>query len=171
MVLYFAIAVVVCVLDQLFKLWIKSNIPVGGHMDFLPNIMDLTHVHNSGAAFSFLSEHTWILSVISIAAIVVIAVLILNKGTTKWEKIALALVLGGAVGNAIDRIFSGYVVDMFETLFVNFAIFNVADIFIDVGTILFAILYLVRTCKQEKKAKSGTETDAEETTGDNTDNS
>lgn len=149
--LYLLIAAVCCAADQLFKKWIVANISLGGVREFIPGVMSLTNLRNTGMAFSMLSEHTWILSVISVVVSVGLVVLILRGKFTRWEKVSLGLILGGAVGNLIDRVFLGYVVDMFKTEFVDFAVFNLADAFIDVGAVLFCVLYLVRVLREDRK--------------------
>ncbi len=151
--IYLIIAAVITLADQLLKLWTVSNIDLGGTLSFLPGIMSLTSIRNTGAAFSILADHTWILSLISVIAAVAIVCLILKGSFTSGERISLALILGGCVGNAIDRIFRSYVIDMFRLEFVDFAIFNLADVFIDVGAVLFVILYFVRTVKEDKERK------------------
>lgn len=148
--LYIMIAAAVCVFDQLVKLWTVSNIDLHESMEFIPGILRLRHERNTGAALSIFEEHTWLLAVISVLVAILLLVLILRKGFSKWEKISLALVLGGAVGNAIDRIMLSYVVDMLEMEFLPVFVFNIADVFIDVGAVIFVILYIVRTVKEEK---------------------
>ncbi len=157
--IYLLIAVCVCVLDQLWKLWIVSTIPLGGTLELIPGVLGLTHVRNTGMAFSLLAEHTWLLTLISAAVAVALTVLLLRGKFPRWEKIALALVLGGAVGNLIDRARLGYVVDMFQTLFVNFAVFNLADAFIDIGAALFCVLYIVRALREDRAKKLEGKTD------------
>lgn len=150
--LYFILSAVLVAVDQLVKLWVRGSIPVGGSVDFLPGVMDLTYLKNTGAAFSILTEHTWILTLVSLAASVVIVVLIAKKVFTKpLGQLALSLVLAGAVGNLIDRAFLGFVTDMFRTTFVNFAIFNVADICVVVGGVLVCVYAFVFLDKQPKK--------------------
>lgn len=151
--LYIVAAIAIVIADQLLKHWVTVNIALGQVRGFIPGILSLTHTRNTGAAFSMLSEHTWILAAISVAASAVLFYLTVKKTLPKWERFSVALILGGCVGNAIDRVFLGYVVDMFMVEFVNFAIFNLADVFIDVGAALFVILYLVRASKEEKAAK------------------
>ena len=152
---YILIAAVICGADQLLKHWIVTHLSLGSSTEFIPGVLGFTHVRNTGMAFSLLSEHTWLLALVSVAVIAVIAVLLFKAKFTTWEKIYLALIMGGAAGNAIDRVFLGYVVDMFETLFVRFAVFNLADAFIDVGAVLFCILYVTRTVREEKAKKAG----------------
>lgn len=151
--LYILLAAVLCGLDQLLKYWVSGNIGLGETMELLPGVLGLTHVENTGMAFSLLSEHTWVLAALSAVVTVLIGVLLLRRGFTRWEKIALALIMGGAAGNAIDRIFLGYVVDMFNLEFVNFAVFNLADAFIDVGAVLFCILYITRVSREDRKKR------------------
>ena len=131
--LYALLAVALVALDQLVKYLVVQNIPLGHHVPFLPYILDLTYVQNTGAAFSLFNEHTWILTLISLVMSVM----------------CLALLLAGAVGNLIDRALQGYVVDMFNVLFMNFAVFNVADICVVVGGIGAALYYLLLWDKLE----------------------
>lgn len=137
------LAVVLLVaLDQLVKYLVKTNIPLGAQMDFIPHVLGLTHIHNNGAAFSMLSGARWFFVVLTIAFVAfALWVLYAKKITHPMGRWTLVLIIAGAVGNLIDRAVYGYVVDMFEVLFMRFAIFNVADIFIVVGGILFCIYY------------------------------
>ncbi|MGM9522441.1 MAG: signal peptidase II [Oscillospiraceae bacterium] len=150
---YIIAAAVLCGFDQLLKSWITTHISLGESMSFLPGVLGLTNVRNTGMAFSLLSGHTWLLAAVSVAAIAVIGVLLVKKDFTVWEKSALTLIMGGAAGNAIDRIFLGYVVDMFSVEFVDFAVFNLADAFINVGAVLFVVLYIVRMTKEDRKRR------------------
>ena len=133
---------VLVVLDQLVKFLVKTNIPMGGHVGFIPYILGLTHIHNTGAAFSMLSGARWFFVILTVCFVVFAMWLLLTKKFPhpmgRWS---LVLVTGGAIGNLIDRAMYGHVVDMFETLFMNFAIFNVADIFVVVGGIAFCVYY------------------------------
>ena len=158
--LYFVLAAALVAVDQLVKLLVSSNIPLGGSVPFLPHIMDLTYVQNTGCAFSMLENHTWLLTLISAVMTVVLAIAII-KGFFKHAlgKVTLSLVLAGAVGNLIDRALYGYVIDMFRTLFMDFAVFNVADICVVVGGIAAAAYYLFLYDKLE--GKKDEQTDAE----------
>jgi signal peptidase II len=151
--IFIIVAVVTCALDQLLKHWVTANIALGGFRQFIPNVLSLTYIENTGAAFSMFSEHTWILALISVGASIAILWFIFKGKLSFWEKISLSVVLGGAVGNAIDRVFNGFVVDMFKVELFNYAIFNLADAFIDVGAVIFVILYFVRVSKEEKQKK------------------
>lgn len=158
--LYFVLAAGLVALDQLVKYLVSTNIPLGGSMPFLPGIMDLTYVQNTGCAFSLLEEHTWLLTLVSAVVSVALGVA-LAKGFFKHPlgKITLSLLLAGAVGNLIDRALYGYVVDMFRTLFMEFAVFNVADICVVVGGIAAAAYYLFLYDKLEGKANEQTDSD------------
>ena len=152
-----AAAALIVVLDQIVKHLTLANIPLGGRVDFLPGIMDLTYVRNTGASFSMLSGNNWLLAIITALAVIVMFVLILAKKVRApilvWSMTAVA---GGAVGNLIDRLRFGYVVDMFEVTFVRFAVFNVADCFITVGGIILCAYLLfdsIKEAREEKKAK------------------
>lgn len=151
--LYIIIAAIACVLDQLMKLWTASNMELHGILNLIPGILRLKHEHNTGAALSILSNYTWLLAVLSVLAAIFMLILLRSKGFSHWEKISLALVLGGTVGNAVDRIVFGYVVDMLEIEFWPIFVFNVADIFIDVGAALFVIFYITRSFREEKQKK------------------
>lgn len=136
--LYLALAAVIVLADQLFKLWIVNAIPLYGEIKLIPGIIQLTHVHNEAAAFSlFKGLQLPIIILTCVVCLAGIAALILKKPAAKRERVAIALVIGGAIGNLIDRIAHGYVEDMFQTLFVDFPVFNIADCAIVIGGILF----------------------------------
>ena len=140
--LYALLVAALVALDQLVKYLVVQNIPLGHHVPFLPYILDLTYVQNTGAAFSLFNEHTWILTLISLVMSVILGVDLVKKFFRHpLGRVCLALLLAGAVGNLIDRALQGYVVDMFNVLFMNFAVFNVADICVVVGGIGAARFY------------------------------
>ena len=118
-------------------------------------IMNLTFVENRGAAFGMLSGARWFFVIITI--IVTAAILIYIKKympkTKEYRlvKVALTLILAGAWGNVIDRMFRGYVVDYFETVFIRWPVFNVADIYVVVGTIILAYAFIFVIKDEPKK--------------------
>ena len=150
--IYAILAAALVAVDQLVKYLVMTNIAPGEHVPFLPHILELTYVTNTGAAFSIFSEHTWLLALVSLVMSVVLA-LALWKGLFKHPlgKLTLTLLLAGAVGNLIDRAFRGFVVDMFNVLFMNFAVFNVADICVVVGGLLMAV-YVLLLWDKDKEA-------------------
>ena len=150
--LYFLLAAALVALDQFVKLQVMTHIPVGEHVPFLPYLVDLTYVRNTGAAFSIFSEHTWILAGISLVMSVLLG-WCLWKGIPFQKplgRLTVTLLLAGAVGNLIDRAFRGYVVDMFNVLFMDFAVFNVADICIVVGGFAAFAYYVLFASKREE---------------------
>lgn len=137
------VIILLVILDQVVKYLVRTNIPLGSSAPFLPGILGLTHIHNTGAAFSMLSGARWFFVLLTVAFVIFgMWVLLTGRLRHPLGKWSWVLVLGGAIGNLIDRCLYGYVVDMFEVQFMRFAIFNVADIFVVVGGILFCIYYL-----------------------------
>ena len=146
--IYSIVAALVLILDQAVKLWTTNNIPLGATgedcVQLIPGVLHMTNVHNTGAAFSILANATWFLVAVSVLFIIGIIVLInMEIINTKFGRWTAVLVMAGALGNAIDRVFYHYVVDMFEIELFSFAVFNVADIFITVCGILFCIHVIV----------------------------
>ena len=138
---YTWIAALTVILDQLVK---RACLSLTGSVTVIPGVLALTYAENTGMAFSLFSGRSWALGVVS-AVCIVIGWLVLRRYTLgPVSRIAAMLMLGGAVGNMIDRFLRGYVVDMFEVLFVDFAIFNVADAALTVGTVLMGISLLLR---------------------------
>ena len=160
--LYAIVAVIALILDQLIKYWTTiSVIKDEGIVKLLPGVIHLTNVHNTGAAFSFLQGMRWLfvtLCVVFVAA--VIYLLVKNIICTPGARWCAVIVMAGAVGNAIDRIINGYVVDMFEFDFkifgMNFPVFNLADIYLTIGVLVFCVFLLAEKPEEKQdKAKAG----------------
>ncbi len=147
------LAAALIALDQWVKWWAAANIPVGGLRPLIPHVVGLSHVHNTGGAWSMLNQHTWLLTLVS-AAVVLFLLFVLARRLIRhpFGVVTLTMVLAGAVGNLIDRVRLGYVVDMFQTLFMDFPIFNVADICVVCGGIAFCIYFVFFFEKWEKKS-------------------
>lgn len=142
--LYYILPICLVGIDQLVKWWVRSSIPLGESIPFIPHLIDLTYTQNTGAAFSSFSGMTWLLTLVSLGASIVVAVLLAkNYFPGVWGKLSLSLVLAGAVGNLIDRALLGFVTDMFETTFMDFAVFNVADICVVAGGFLMVFYVLL----------------------------
>ena len=136
------LVVVLVVLDQLVKHWVTTSIALGTSHVVIPGALALTDLHNDGAAWSMLQGQQWFFAIISVVAIAVIGYLMF-RWRRQWPlMIGLALVLAGTLGNFIDRLMNGYVVDMFELLFVNFPVFNVADSCLTIGVLILIIAIL-----------------------------
>lgn len=130
-------------LDQWVKFYIVGHIELGGHQDFIPGILSLTYLRNYGAAFSMLQNQQWFFALVTIVIMfMAIRHLVKNWQESLWLVASLILIIAGGIGNFIDRLRLGYVVDMFQTEFMDFAIFNVADAYLTVGVGLLFIYIL-----------------------------
>ena len=152
---YAILAVLLVLADQAVKFAVRANIELGRSVPFIPYVLDLAYVQNTGAAFSILRQHTWLLTLASLAVVLVLCWLIVKgffqNALGRW---AAALVLAGGVGNLIDRAVFGFVTDMFQTTFIDFPVFNVADCCITVGVpllFLYVMLYVGRDGKMERQ--------------------
>ncbi|MBE6949300.1 MAG: signal peptidase II [Ruminococcaceae bacterium] len=149
--LYLFLALILAAVDQLTKALTVSFIALGDKVSVFPGIVGLTHTRNTGMAFSMLSDSGWLLPVVSGVMIIALVIILFVGKFNKFERVCLALAIGGALGNGVDRALYGYVVDMIEVQFMNFAIFNFADCCIVVGCILFAIAYIFFHGDDKKK--------------------
>ena len=160
--LYAIIAVALAAVDQLVKFLVRGNITLYTSVPFIPGVMDLTYYQNTGAAFSLLNEHTWILTIISaVVSAALIVVLVKKIFRTRVANVLLAVVLAGAAGNLIDRVCFGFVTDMFQTTFMKFAVFNVADVCLVCGIIALCVYVLFFYDKLEKKEEPHDAPDAD----------
>lgn len=149
-------AALVVALDQFTKFLVLQYIPLHGHVDFLPGFLGLTYVRNTGAAFSSFEGAQWLFAIIFV---LFTAAIIWEFSGKRWpfttfERWLITAVYAGGVGNMIDRFRFGYVVDMIQTEFMDFPVFNVADSFITCGCILLMVhLVFVNKefWKEEKK--------------------
>ena len=141
--------------DQLVKYWTVSHLALYESAPLIPGLVELLYIRNTGGGFSVLTGHTWLLTAVTAVIMAGIAVIMVKKlfahPLAMWT---LALILSGGVGNLIDRVRLGYVVDMFNFQFMNFPVFNVADIFVVVGAIGFAAYYLLLYDKVQKAKKA-----------------
>ena len=160
MLFYSILAVVLVLIDQLTKILTRTYIDLGESFTFIPGLLDLTYIKNTGAAFSILEKHTWLLTVLSAVIVLVVAYLVVKKFFTGWVgMLSATLILAGGVGNLIDRATVGYVVDMFHFEFwPSYPVFNVADMCVVCGAILGSVYYLWLYEKYDMKPKKG-ETD------------
>lgn len=137
------IIVALIVLDQLVKAYVVQNIALGEIKSWIPNLVSLTYLQNRGAAFSMLQDQQWFFAVITLV-VMAGAIWYLHKHIedSLWIVFGLVLIIAGGLGNFIDRIGQGFVVDMFHLDFVNFAIFNVADSYLTVGVVVLLLAML-----------------------------
>ena len=155
--LWFALfATGIVALDQWTKFLVLEQIPLYGHVDAVPGLFHLTYVRNTGAAFSSFEGAQWLFTLIFVALTVGIFYEYFKKRLpfTTTERWLIAAIYGGGLGNMIDRVRFGYVVDMIAVDFMDFAVFNVADCFITCGSILLVlhlIFFNTEFWKEEKK--------------------
>ncbi len=136
------IILILTICDQLLKSWVASSIVLGGSKQLIPGIIELTNLRNSGAAWSIFEGQQTFFTIITIVAIIVIGYFIWQYRKNIPMLIGLSLIMAGTIGNFIDRLRQGYVVDMFETTFINFSIFNIADMCLTIGVIWLIICIL-----------------------------
>lgn len=143
MFLWSLLAIVIIIFDQAVKFWVINSIGPSGSINVISGILEFVYVKNTGAAFSFLSQKEYGIVLLSIISVVFCAVVIWyilkKKPTSKLMLVSLSCMVGGAAGNVLDRIFRGFVVDFIEVRFINFPVFNIADIAITVGAFLIII--------------------------------
>ena len=139
-------------IDRLSKIWAAEYLIGKGTITVIPGILGLTYAENTGAAFSMLSGKTIVLIGITFFALCFLAYLIfIKKYGTKFEKFFLLLIFAGGIGNLIDRIYLGYVIDFINPTFVNFAVFNIADCAVTLGTISLMAYLVFDIFKKENK--------------------
>ncbi|MBF4807967.1 MAG: signal peptidase II, partial [Lancefieldella rimae] len=136
-------------LDQLTKRWVLSNIPAGSRRPFIPGVLDLFHVQNDGAAFSIGSGRPLFFAALTAVVVLGMIYAVMREKNLPYPLIAiLGLVAGGGIGNGLERVAHGSVTDFLATTFMNFAIFNVADIFVTCGIIAACIYWFVWDSKR-----------------------
>lgn len=145
------------ILDQLTKLWAIKVLKDGGSIKIIGDFLRFTYAENRGAAFSILQDQRVFFIIITIFMLGILAYIYFKmKNITKLSKLAIGMIAGGAIGNFIDRVRFGFVVDFIDVRFgsfYNFPIFNIADSFVVCGTILMIILILFN--KFEKSEVNG----------------
>lgn len=158
--LYAIIAVIILIADQWLKYWVTVNITLAtGSTGLIPGVIKLVNIHNSGAAFGLLDDvpyARWIfLAITAVLAVLIIVLLVRRTFNSRFAVWCEVLFLAGTLGNCIDRVLYGYVVDMFKLEFVNFAVFNIADVVLVVSCLMFIIYLFVgdRDDGEDKPAK------------------
>ena len=157
MMLYYSLfAAGIVALDQFTKYLTVANIALYQDVPFIPGLLQLTYVQNTGAAFSSFEGQQWLFALIfaGFTGMILYEYFKQSMGFLPFERWCIAAIYGGGLGNMIDRIRMGYVVDMIETTFMEFPVFNVADCFITCGCIallIHLVLFNKEFWKEEKK--------------------
>ena len=158
----YILAIILCIAaDQAVTYDVVSHLALYDRAPLIPGIVELFHIQNTGGGFSILEGHTWVLTLLT-------AVLMLGIGLAMVKKLfphplamwTLTAILGGGLGNLIDRVRLGYVVDMFNFQFMSYPVFNVADILVVCGTIGFAAYYLLLHDREEREKEPEHGTDS-----------
>lgn len=138
--------------DQALKLWVVSHLALYESAPLLPGVVELLYVQNTGGGFSILTGHTWLLTAVTVVLMLGIGALLAKRTFSHplamWM---LTLILSGGLGNLVDRVRLGHVVDMFHLQFMEYPVFNIADILVVVGAFGFAAYYLLLDGKLQKK--------------------
>lgn len=144
MIIYPIVSVILIIIDRIAKWLTVNHLKPVGNIDLIPQILSLTYVENKGAAFGIMQNARWIFIIVTIAVLIALCVYIIKtKPQAKLFRWACVLIFAGAVGNLIDRIALGYVVDMIQVHFFNFPVFNFADCCVVVGTAILCIHILI----------------------------
>ena len=138
---YILLIVAIVVADQVTKWLVVENIPLYGNVPFWPGVLSFTYVRNTGAAWSLFQNQQWLFALVFalFTAALLLEYFKFKMPFTAFERWLIAAIYAGGLGNMIDRVRLGYVVDMVKTEFIDFPIFNVADCFITCGCILLIV--------------------------------
>ena len=155
MILIFAIILGVVCLDQLTKGLAMVYLPdVGDSVPLWQDVFHFTRVNNPGAAWGMFSDARWVFMITSTVTIVaVLFYLIKYRPASKWLTVSLSMIVGGGIGNMIDRVYLQYVVDFFDFTLIDFPVFNVADSFVSVGAVMLIAYLVVDMINDYKKSK------------------
>ena len=158
MILVSALIVGVIALDQISKALVLKLL-YEGHVVLIPGVLDFTYVENRGMAFGLLSDHRWVFMVLSVLGIALVGFYLYRFVSSTLGRVSLALIIGGGIGNMIDRISLGFVVDFIDFCLFDFWVwvFNVADAAVCVGAALFALDLILEMVKEYKKSRNGSE--------------
>ena len=147
---FFAGIFIIAILDQAAKLFAAGLLPSVKTIPILESVFHLTYVENTGAGFGVFAGHTWILTALTFLIIVfVVAYVTVKRPKNRTLLTSLTFMMGGAVGNLIDRVRIGFVIDFFDFTLIDFPVFNIADCFITVGAVIFAIYVIFLSDKKE----------------------
>ena len=140
------ISILSMIIDQIIKIIVIKNMPFESEIKVFGDIFTLHHIHNYGSAWGMLSGHTIILIVFTFIAILAIGYVFMNIYNPRYTalRVCLALILGGALGNLIDRIRFGYVIDYLYFKLIDFPVFNFADICVTVPVVLMILLVIFK---------------------------
>lgn len=141
-------------LDQVTKYWVVQTFKLGQTLPILPGVFHLTYVTNTGAAFSlFTGKVEWLRWLSLAVSLGLIGLALLGPVLSRWDQLGYGFILGGAIGNGINRFVLGYVVDFLDFRLINFAVFNFADAFINIGIICLLISTFQKTPHSNRRLR------------------
>ena len=159
MLIWFLIAAIAVILDQVTKWLAVEFLTKVETVPLIQNVLHLTYLENTGAAFGILKNNRWVFLIISTVAIIALLAYIAKfPPKSKWLGVGLSFIVGGGIGNIIDRVLLGYVVDFIDFRLINFAVFNVADSFVCVGAVL-VLIYVFFFSDKKKEVENAADTD------------
>ena len=149
---YFVVGIVILIFDLLTKIWAQTRLQGIGTIPLVEGVFHLTYVENRGAAFGILqNQRVFFILITLVFAAVVVYVISKYKNRPAVLDLGLSFMAAGALGNMIDRIWRGFVVDMFDFRLIDFPVFNVADIFVCIGAGLLAIFFIFFDVKEKER--------------------
>ncbi|HBE19572.1 MAG TPA: hypothetical protein DEG17_10555 [Cyanobacteria bacterium UBA11149] len=149
--LFWFAAIISLILDRLTKYWIVKNFTITETFPLLPGIFHFTYVTNTGAAFSLFQGGFWLRWLSLLVSLGLIALAIFAPSLKRFEQLGYGFILGGAMGNGIDRFATGHVVDFLDFRLIRFPVFNLADVFINCGIICLLIATFRYTSSGENR--------------------
>lgn len=150
---YYLLSFIIVLIDQVSKYLTQAYVDLGQQVEWIPGLLSVTHIHNTGAAWSILEGQMWFFYIVTVIVVVMIIYYMQQMKDEPLLKTGLAFILGGALGNFIDRLLHQYVIDMIQLDFIDFPIFNLADTALTIGVILLFIQYIFLD-RQEKESKA-----------------
>lgn len=172
MLLWIIIIAASVILDQITKMLVVNGMTLYESIPLIKNVLSFTYIHNYGAAWGMLSDHRWVFIIVTALAIIVMPIFLYKYRNLHWMfGLSLSLIIGGAIGNMIDRVFLGYVVDFIQATFIDFPIFNVADICVVCGAIMMFVYvaFIDKTLFADKPKAAKPEVTANDGTSDKAD--
>lgn len=155
-VIYSVIILVGIFLDQLTKLLTANLMDLYESIPIIKDVIHITYVQNTGAAFGMMKDSRWLFMIVSTVMIIGLSLyLYLGHAESRLYGISIAMIVSGGIGNMIDRIALGYVVDMIDFTLIDFAVFNGADSFVCVGAGLLILALILDIIKETKEKKAG----------------
>ena len=153
--LLFIIILLLVIIDQLLKIIMQGWLMYEGPYVVIDGLFQFSYVENRGMAFGMMQDMRWVfIALTTVVTVYLIYLLLFKKIRSKWATAGIVLIVSGGIGNMIDRLFRGYVIDYIETTFVNFAVFNFADMLVCIGAAMVIVKLFADLIVESRKGKS-----------------